>query len=167
MSDRDKAFAKSMGRHASEAAGLLGLLKEEERARVKRWEDEKPSLENLINSLNQTCEILRKEKKRVAADLNLGSGSSSSPSTAASSGHVQSPSRPPHQHHQHPPPAHGVRHQHDAVELQRGLADLNNRVLDIDRQLQAANEELASCGRAQEREYLSTKLVVLQVRAWR
>ncbi|KAG2444582.1 hypothetical protein HXX76_001327 [Chlamydomonas incerta] len=36
------------------------IIKDEEKNRIRRWEDEKPSLERLIASLNQTCEILNK-----------------------------------------------------------------------------------------------------------
>lgn len=166
--DREKAFARSMARHRDQLAELFQLVQKEDKARVRRWEDERPSLENLIASLGQSCEILKKEKKRVAADLAAAQARQATQQQGLA---PPSPGKAHHQqqqqqqyHHQRGGGSDASSSRvHDVVDLERKLVDLSSRVLDIDMQLKSANEELASCDRKDEREYLSTKLVVLQV----
>jgi hypothetical protein len=52
----------------------------------------------------------------------------------------------------------------DVVDLQAKLIDLNNRLLDADFEVKSVNQQLAVCSRADEKELLCVKLVVLQVR---
>ncbi len=49
------------------------------------------------------------------------------------------------------------------VDLQTKLIDLNNRLLDIDFEVEKVTRELTTCTRADEKELLSTKMVVMQV----
>jgi D-serine deaminase-like pyridoxal phosphate-dependent protein len=174
--------ASRMAPLQSQAHELAALLAAHEKAALKAWAGEKEQLEALIASLNQSQDILKREKQRVKAELKAALSkasaahkqSSSKPSTAASEG----------------TPA-------DVVDLQLKLVDLNNRfvcrksrvvssdldqyhqllptistvcnssrMLDIDETLTTVAQELQSAPPL-ERELHSTRLVVMQVRSVR
>mmetsp|Transcript_20153 Transcript_20153/g.36210 ORF Transcript_20153/g.36210 Transcript_20153/m.36210 type:complete len:1754 (-) Transcript_20153:729-5990(-) len=48
---------------------VYAQLQEEELTKMRRYEEEKPSIEKMIGSLDQSLEMLKKERRKVAADL--------------------------------------------------------------------------------------------------
>ncbi|KXZ48832.1 hypothetical protein GPECTOR_25g417 [Gonium pectorale] len=68
--DREKAFTKALAQYRAQCTELFGLIRDEEKNKIRRWEDEKPSLELLIASLNQdTRRILADEMQSRRSDL--------------------------------------------------------------------------------------------------
>lgn len=51
--DREKAFLKALSQYKATCTELFALIRDEEKAKIRRWEHERPSLELLISSLNQ------------------------------------------------------------------------------------------------------------------
>ncbi|PNH02175.1 hypothetical protein TSOC_011869 [Tetrabaena socialis] len=51
--EREKAFGKAYSGYRGSLTELWTLIRDEEKARIKRWEKERPDLELLIGSLNQ------------------------------------------------------------------------------------------------------------------
>ncbi|GLC71375.1 hypothetical protein PLESTF_001108700 [Pleodorina starrii] len=151
--ERERGFAKALAQYRATCGELFNLIKDEEKAKIRRWEDERPTLELLIGSLNQTCDILKKDKKRLAAELSAKQAASVSSSGPQGARQGQKLPQPDHSSH------HGSK---DTAALQREVDELNSRMLAIDVEIKIANQELAVCERADEREYLSTKCVVLQ-----
>jgi hypothetical protein len=96
----------------------------------------------------QTQEILKKDKKKVNAELQaaLDAATALTQTQKKSSGGGSAAQK-----------------DSDVVDLQAKLIDLNNRLLDADFELKAVNAQLSSCTRSDEKELLSIKLVVLQV----
>ncbi|KAL6745957.1 hypothetical protein V8C86DRAFT_1618625 [Haematococcus lacustris] len=126
----------------AQAQELSGLIQANQKAKLRNWEQEREQKQQLISSLTQSQDILRKEKARVRADLKA---------------QLAKQAPPPK------PPANSSSWEAagDVVDLQTKLIDLNNRLLDIDLGLKAVVAELQTC-RQQDTEVLSTKLVVMQ-----
>ncbi|KAJ9513221.1 hypothetical protein QJQ45_029476 [Haematococcus lacustris] len=100
---------------------------------------EREQKQQLISSLTQSQDILRKEKARVRAELKAQlARQAPPPKTPANSSSWEAAG--------------------DVVDLQTKLIDLNNRLLDIDLGLKSVVAELQTC-RQQDTEVLSTKLV--------
>ncbi|KAJ9512946.1 hypothetical protein QJQ45_029084, partial [Haematococcus lacustris] len=110
----------------AQAQELSGLIQANQKAKLRNWEQEREQKQQLISSLTQSQDILRKEKARVRAELKA---------------QLAKQAPPPK------PPANSSSWEAagDVVDLQTKLIDLNNRLLDIDLGLKAVVAELQTC----------------------
>ena len=165
-----KATLQALRANAQE---LYGIIKDEEKAKLRRWEDEKPGLERTVASLNQTLDILKRDKKRVSAELLASKAKLDKTAAVLLSKDKQQKQQEQQQRENKPhsgagQKAHsgaGAGQDQEVLDLQLHLVDLNNRVLEVDIALAEVNSILSSpSSRAdeQEIEIYSTKLVVLQ-----
>ncbi len=127
------------------AADILGRIHDEERDRVRRWEEEKPSIESLVRSLTASYDILKAERKKAKARLEEMQAKVDRLAQQQKAQQSVSPSQ-------------------DMVDLQATLVALNNRVLDTDLAIKEATAQVATCQRAEEKDIYSTSLVSEAVR---
>lgn len=59
MAGHERSLMHALGPARDQAIELMSVVAEDEAARVARWEDEKPSLEQLVASLTQSYEIVK------------------------------------------------------------------------------------------------------------
>ncbi len=52
-SDKEKAYARALAAHQGRLALIFSQVRDEEKAKIKQWEEEKPNLELLIGSLKE------------------------------------------------------------------------------------------------------------------
>lgn len=133
------SLSRSLLPAKSHAADILARIHEEERDRVRRWEEEKPSIERLVQSLTASNDILKAERKKAKARLQ----ELQAKVDRLAQQKVQQT----------------VSQSQDVVDLQATLVALNNRVLDTDNAIKEATMQVASCQRAEEKDIYSTSLV--------
>jgi hypothetical protein len=113
MDVSSSSLARAMAPIQSQAHELSALLAAHEKAALRGWAEEKEQLTALIASLNQSHDILKREKQRVKTELKAAL-------SKASAAHKQSTSSKPSAAPSEGTPA-------DVVDLQLKLVDLNNR----------------------------------------
>ncbi|GFH33305.1 uncharacterized protein HaLaN_32654, partial [Haematococcus lacustris] len=91
----------------AQAQELSGLIQANQKAKLRNWEQEREQKQQLISSLTQSQDILRKEKARVRAELKAQlARQAPPPKTPANSSSWEAAG--------------------DVVDLQTKLIDLNN-----------------------------------------
>ncbi|KAG1654977.1 hypothetical protein FOA52_004564 [Chlamydomonas sp. UWO 241] len=142
----------ALGATRDQAIELMVVIDEDQRGRVARWEDERPSLEKLVASLTASYDIVKVQRKKALAELaSIKRQGDKLAEEELRKERIKAME------------ASKKREEEVLEDLQVELIQLNNRLLDIDDTIAESNREVADGSvRQVEKEIHSTRLVVMQ-----
>eukprot|EP00798_Chlamydomonas_sp_ICE-L_P013179 gene13179-30665_t len=140
-------LVRSLSSVRDQLSDLYALIRNEEKSQIRRFEEEKPSLESLIGSLTKGHAILKAERKQIKAKLqeNLDAQAKQAASAQKFAPKVS------------PSPA-----LDDIENLQGQLDDLNERLQELNLAILDTEVRLSSSKRVEEKEIYVSKNVVMQ-----
>jgi predicted hydrolase (HD superfamily) len=128
---------------------LYGIIRDEQKQQISRWTDEQVCLESFVLALSSTRDLLKQEKLRIHADLSTLKTNYEKQAALFQKGVDRQDIRT---------------EELEVVDLQKQLIELNNRILDVNFELERLDEQLQGLMRPDERPLFETKLLVLTVR---